>query len=151
MRKLFLALLLAIGCSGCVSQIKPIPQPQTFPAGTNVYDNPVVAEYKAPDIYEKWWQELQECEQMSISRPAQDRIHYYYVMGEYFHMDYFHTYRDTSQIIGFANIWLDRLYVIKDGVTREGLVKHEMLHFLMWHNGWQVGHPRELFDKCGVT
>lgn len=110
----------------------------------NVIDTVSVRPYTPPAIYAKWWAEISACVKLPISRATTKSVRYLYVKGDAFVINGVPMAFD-----GYSFIRDNQMMVIYNGVVSEGLIKHEMIHFLMYHNGIEAGHPDKYFKVKG--
>jgi predicted SprT family Zn-dependent metalloprotease len=99
-----------------------------------------------PAVYEKWWKEIMQCSHLYISNRVKHKIEFWNVAGSTFAIA-----QDTSDWLdGVSILWAQKIYLRHDQIGTEKLVKHEMLHMLLWNtSGLMNGHP-EVFNKCKV-
>lgn len=115
-------------------------------------DIPAVGQIVSPpDVYAKWWTEISQCTGLPIADSTKARIKYYWVSSAPFVIENTKTVTgDWYQFLAWSDIMEGRLYLTWNAVTDEHIVKHEMIHFLMFNNGKLGGHPPEYFNKCHV-
>lgn len=102
--------------------------------------------YKQPMIYKKWWKETVTCAGVSdVPDSYLDMITWIYVAADGF------TANESDGPFGALSypplnvIWISAPYILHDKT-----VKHEMLHYILWHNGrLSSKHPLE-FNKCNL-
>ena len=108
---------------------------------------------KPPVIYETWWREIAKCE--SLPLPLEHKkLTWVVVPATTF------TFEDTTIVHG----WLDAatimpvmtIYVRQDKIFDELLIKHEMIHALLYwkyHGAYNRGtneeeHPSPWYRRC---
>jgi hypothetical protein len=102
----------------------------------------VVMEYAPFDIYEQWWKELAACEGLPLS---------YRRFGvQFFVLNVREYCYGGGWIIGNAELQADQIYLAFPYMMDESLVKHEMLHLLMYWNGEQTSHAPRWYGEMGV-
>jgi hypothetical protein len=112
----------------------------------NISEPKQVKEYNAPFMYRRWWKEIQSCTGLFIPTKMTQTVKFFWVAGQLFQVE------GTGLYVGYTYAWDNEIYVHKDYVLNEALIKHEMTHILMWHHTKQPGHPPEYYKKeCGNT
>lgn len=106
-----------------------------------------IVAYAQPVIYAVWWQEIAECEGLDLPPQLARLVKFYEVKAQNFipvgeQADLGATFPREMQI-----------FLASPYVWNPKLVKHEMLHILLWVNGLNFGpyHPAEFFDVCGLA
>lgn len=108
----------------------------------------VVPQYDPPAEYAAWWTEIQDCTGLHSARRVTD-FAWIAVPAGAFVLTY--QGKKTYPVIGWAAVEKGNVLVLAKYVHNERLVKHEMVHHLMWEHEQPVGHPAEYFDKCEVA
>jgi hypothetical protein len=112
---------------------------------------PLMGRMTPPTVYSQWWLDVMRCSGLTMPAEARASVKYYWVLG---HNGFAISWIPASRgrFDGYSEVWSNRMYLNLDGATNPNLVKHEMLHFLMYHNGITAGHPKRLFvDRCGLS
>jgi len=102
--------------------------------------------YNPPTIYSKWWIETQRCAKRYVSRAQYNRVTWRYVMADAF------VVREgdpKARFVGITSPWHNTITVVLHHVLTERVIKHEMLHFVLYHNGI-AGHDSVAFTNCKV-
>lgn len=112
---------------------------------------PVILEYPAPPEYERWWQEIADCEGMKLP-PEHLNVRYFAVNGREFGIaGFWYWIRGTvNWAIGYSSPDKGEMYIAFPYLDEEYLFKHEALHFLQYYAGEQIGHPVERYGRDGV-
>jgi hypothetical protein len=106
---------------------------------------PISGQYKPPHIYERWWIEISRCTGLPITKASREAVKFKYVMADGI------MFPNVPMVfVGYAALWENVIYVTFDNVSNVKVVKHEMIHMLMWHNGLGAGHPPKFFKRCKV-
>lgn len=148
---LILATILALAIKQCRAQTTEVTPPTLVtPELTmkivSIPDIPNVSRVDPPEIYYRWWTEVQTCTGLTASKTVFDKLEFYMVYADAFVVD-----NDTTfMMVGLATPWNNRIHLTITGVSTERLVKHEMTHILMFQNGLQPGHPDMIFKKCNL-
>jgi hypothetical protein len=149
-----LVLIFGLPLAACAQQVPRLIAPpdttvQIEPVRSilvvNVIDTVSVRPYNPPEIYAKWWQEIMQCTGLHINKKHRESVRWMYVRADGFVINGIPIVYD-----GYSFVRDNQLMVVFFGVTNEKLVKHEMIHFLMYHNALKAGHPDNLFVKCKV-
>jgi hypothetical protein len=146
------ALILMLTVQACAQQIITVKNPYPFIPGDSVSIGVIpykslTGRFDPPAAYEEWWQEIMSCSHLPVSKVVRDKVKWNFVSIPF----RLRGYERVGEIyVGYTMAWKNEIYVIFDGITDPHLVKHEMLHYLMYQNGLAAGHPDSLFDKCGV-
>jgi len=102
--------------------------------------------YHPPAIYKTWWKEIEKCTNLPISDASENAIKFYYVDAHSFYFDNL-----SIQFVGYTFAPTHRIYIVYRDITNPRIVKHEMIHVLMYEHGLPEGHPKNLFrDDCKV-
>ena len=114
-----------------------------------------VLAYKATATYEQWWEEIAKCEGLTFppfnplqgipAGPTANDWMYVAADVDAFMVD------GVGPFIGYTFVQHKQIWVLAKYASNASLVKHEMIHALMYHHGMRAGHPSRYFDKCGVT
>lgn len=96
--------------------------------------------YPAPPEYTKWWAAVERCSGLTASMEGWNWIA---VPGDGF------LVKGRGPFPGYAAVEDHNFLVLRKYIFNESLVKHEMLHAVLWMNGRGDGHPVE-FDLCGL-
>lgn len=103
-------------------------------------------EYRQKKIYETWWREIAECEGLELPG-SYKQVRFFHVNGRAFMPAEYPVWLD-----GLTYPKIGRIYVATPYIFSEALVKHEMLHWILWALGYRLTdqHPVEMFEKCGI-
>jgi hypothetical protein len=105
-----------------------------------------VGEFKAPAIYDQWWEEVMACSKLSAPKKDRDSMRFYWVYGDYG----FTVEGGTDLYAGWSSIWTRQIFLNVDMLLDRRLVEHEMLHFLLWETATPIGkdgHPKLYYVK----
>lgn len=123
---------------------------QTMYTATDNTGSPVqLYTYRAPAVYEVWWQEIAACEQLPL--PA-DHIEVKWVLVP---ARPFYFAEDSTKN-GYDAVILTpdpRVYVTQAGILNRLLIEHEMEHYLLFKKFGRrfVGkHPQPYYSNCGL-
>lgn len=105
----------------------------------------LVDEYKPPFIYQVWWNEVKQCgELQSIPDEYFSHLRWHYVTA-----DAFKAF-DDGPFLGLTYPILDNIWIASPYLLSSPVIKHEMLHYLLWQSGrFSSSHPIEFF-KCNL-
>ncbi|MDP9202351.1 MAG: hypothetical protein M3P26_10540 [Gemmatimonadota bacterium] len=114
------------------------------------------SQYLADAKYDRWWHEIAECERLPLPSV--------YATVRFFQINAIHFYdADRPTFVLFAGelrvqwavamsfLWTGEIWVGLPYINEEVVIKHEMVHFLMYWAGEPGGHPPARFETCGVT
>jgi hypothetical protein len=120
--------------------------PEKFQRMGAVDSLPAYWEYGQPKIYAQWWTEIAKCEDLPLPDSRKD-VRFFEVNGKVFMPAGFMFWLDGATYPASNEIYLTSLYVLDEAV-----VKHEMLHWLLWDAGFRLKsfHPIEMFETCGI-
>jgi hypothetical protein len=104
---------------------------------------PDVTDYDQPPFYDKWWEEISQCSNLPISVEDRHKVHFKAISGDQFTIG-----SEKAAFWGFTQYWSNTIYVVLPKLSWEPLIKHEMLHYLMWVNGLPVNHNPEIYSRC---
>jgi hypothetical protein len=121
---------------------------------------PIVSEYLPNEDYDRWWHEIAECEGLSLP--------YFYSRVRFFQVNAVHFYdKDRPSLfwgddgILYVNWAVGQSYILEGLIFvalphrgEELVIKHEMLHFLLFWNGVPPAgdhHPMPFFGQCGMS
>jgi len=104
--------------------------------------------YETPLIYNKWWGEVEGCTGLYIPDTEKNKIKFYYIRAEAF---YFNIDTTKTLFDGYTFPMYNKIYVIKGDMLSEKVIKHEMVHILMYHNGDDRDHPPVYFNNACHT
>jgi hypothetical protein len=99
-----------------------------------------VQQYAPPAEYAEWWAAVEKCSGLTASAEGWSWIA---VPGDGF------LVKGRGPFPGYAAVEDHNFLVLRKYVFNESLVKHEMLHAVLWMNGRGDGHPEE-FNTCGL-
>ena len=104
-----------------------------------------IAYYQSPLIYKNWWKEVKECSGVSsVSDSLFNSLKWISVDSDGF------MAMGHGPYMGYTYAWDNEIWVLERYKTDERLVKHEMLHYLLWNSTPRVlGHPIE-FITCNL-
>lgn len=119
--------------ASCEAATEPLPNRATL--------------FTPSSIYAQWWSLVSECAGLSGDL---ERLSWYYVPG----VGAF-TGEPGVRVLGRWDPWAERI-ILADGARSDGgVVRHEMLHALLWMRRQResdAAHPRDYFVKrCGGT
>lgn len=149
-----LVLIFGLPLSACAQQVPRLIAPpdttvQDAPVRNiqivNIIDTVTVRPFHTPEIYARWWKEIMKCTGLYINTEHRKSVRWIYVKADAFIFNGYYMPFD-----GYSLVRDNQLLIVWNGVTNEKLVKHEMIHFLMYHNGIEAGHPDKYFVKCQV-
>lgn len=103
-------------------------------------DTVTTYQYAPPQMYSRWWDEVQACSGLSGNLEGWSWIA---VPGDGF------LVKGNGPFPGYAAVEDNNILVLVKYVWNDQLVKHEMLHALIWIARKEIGHPAE-FDTCGL-
>lgn len=120
---------------------------------------PLVGEYLPLEEYDRWWHEIAQCEQLALPND--------YVRIRFFQVNAAHFYdqdrpslfwKDGTLWVSWAigQSYLDEgvIFMALPYRREERVVKHEMLHFLLFWNRVPPGknlHPMPFYGVCGMS
>lgn len=121
---------------------------------TDINGNPTwAAKYKAPAIYEMWWQQIAECENLPLPPQHKDVV-WLMVAKRPFRLAGDSTHTNVDGVALTNSEGVEQIYINYTGVVNAGLVKHEQLHkLLLWKFG-KVPTPAHLppyYEQCGMV
>lgn len=105
-----------------------------------------IVAYSQPAIYATWWREIAECEGLESFPDITPLVHFFEVKAPDF------LVVGVGSVLG-ATFPLDgQIFIATPFLWDKRLVEHEMMHILLWLNGYNFGeyHPAEFFDVCGL-
>lgn len=148
--------LVLVAVAACVSRLvlqeDPIPQrdPSSQHEIVELYseDRVNAANYRAPLVYDQWWAEVAKCVGLApdLAKEAFARLKWFRVEGDGF------TLNGEGPFLGLSDIFNDQNFIVALYATHEGLIKHEMLHYAMWHLGkLSYSHPSPPYETCAPT
>lgn len=105
-----------------------------------------IVQYSPPAIYAIWWQEIADCEGLDAHANLYHFVQFFEVRGTEFYP------QGMSSVLGATFAKDAQIFIASPYIWDESLIKHEMLHALLWLNGFNFGpwHPAEFFMQCGV-
>jgi hypothetical protein len=114
-----------------------------------------VVAYAAPQKYVQWWDEIAHCTGLEFPPfnplqgiPTGPTAHdWMYVAAD---VDAFMV-DGEGPFIGYTFVKHAQIWVLAKYAASARLVKHEMIHALMYGHGMRAGHPARYFDKCEVA
>lgn len=124
----------------------------TKPAIPNIYilklpssETGEIIQYQSPLIYKKWWNEVRICSNTTdVPDTLFDKLKWVSVASDGFMAMGYGPY------MGFTYAWDDEIWVLERYKLDERLVKHELLHYLLWNTTPRVyGHSIE-FITCNL-
>jgi hypothetical protein len=126
------------------------PPPIIVPGSWTTTDltQPAMAEYFQPFIYESWWKEIGACEHLIVPIELARAVHFVFVNSPTMVVDM------DPGVLGFTYAPALTIYVVLPLIYTETIIKHEMLHWLLYVNGVDQGkdwHIMPRFNSCGVT
>jgi hypothetical protein len=110
---------------------------------------PWESEFKAPDLYESWWQDIAACENLPLP-PEHLQTRFYQVNAQVFIPQGL-----SFWVLAVTYPEFNEIYISDSNIWRKSTVEHEMLHMLIkWNHvpEGDDGHPKDRFDNvCGIT
>lgn len=108
--------------------------------------------FTPPAIYEAWWQEIADCEQLPL--PADHTVQWYIVAVRpfVFATDTSHTALDAAIVESDSTV--TKGYINYSGILDHGLITHEMTHVLLFKKfgtKYVGGHPDQYYTRCGLV
>lgn len=99
-----------------------------------------------PVIYEKWWGEILKCAKASSDiKRLYPNLKWNWVLADGFFVN------GEGLYDGMIKAWSGEVWVAGQKIFDKKIVQHEMLHYIMWHQGKpNLDHP-EPFNKCKVA
>ena len=112
-----------------------------------IRENPdeVAAYYSPPSVYFKWWKEVRVC---TNTKDVPEK-RFYDLKWAHVRADGFLA-SGRGPYIGYTYAWLNEIWIIDDRVLDKQVVKHEMLHFLLWNQGKVAADHPPIFFKCNL-
>lgn len=147
MKKLIVALLLVFASTAQAQWWKrDNAHPEGFIQMAPVDSLPKFWEYGQPKIYETWWKEIAACEHIKLPE-SHNRVRFFEVNAAAYIPTGFVFWVDGATYPTISEIYLATPYVFSEEV-----VKHEMLHWIIWADGYRLvdQHPIEMFEICGI-
>ncbi len=101
--------------------------------------------YETPEQYYGWWDEIGTCSEYEVTVEELDSIEFFFIRAE--------TFMVNGEVgyIAYAFVHDDQIFIVDSKKDEEYIVKHEMLHFILWwfYDGYSDtgGHPPE-FSRC---
>lgn len=108
---------------------------------------PYLIEFKQPEFFEQWWQQLASCEDINLP-PEHAKTRFYLVNTADLRLK-----GDTTALYGVSSVEGDGVVILSlTAILMKGVVTHEMGHLLLDWKGIDVGpyHIAEFFDRCGL-
>jgi hypothetical protein len=154
MRRLLLAFALVSSIAAAQSQARYEPDWRFYEKDGQPRSGMLawIAPYNVPEVYEQWWHEIADCEGFSLP-PEHSLIRFYAVNAPLFLPVSMLGYASQGiHLLALTDPIKREIYLGLSYVLREELVKHEMLHVILWEHGYRLGerHPPEFFEKCGI-
>jgi hypothetical protein len=134
-------ILLMIACAEAGAQPGRPPQ---LDYGVRPGYSSLVLDYPEPAEYEVWWHEIAACERLPLP-PIHFQVQYFAVAAREFW-----PMTEGGWAIGYAHVWGNQLYLAFPYLDDKAIVEHEMLHFLMYWQGEEPGHPESRYGEIGV-
>jgi len=102
--------------------------------------------YEKPDQYYEWWQEVAQCSGYEVTEAELDSIDFWHVNAPSF------IAKGIPGFTGYAYVKLNEIYVIRALKNDKEVIKHEMLHFILWwrKEGYEGGHPEDTNCDMGL-
>jgi hypothetical protein len=101
--------------------------------------------------YDRWWHEIAACEKLPLP-DTYKKVRWFAINAKVFAPP--NEKGDTTEIlptaVAYTWRWGPELWLTLPLLHLEWLVKHEMLHLLMFWAGELPGHPPERFEICGL-
>jgi len=104
-----------------------------------------IAYYSAPLIYKNWWNEVKKCANITdVPDNFLNRLTWVSVDSDGF------MAMGHGPYMGYTYAWDNEIWVLRRYMMDERLIKHEMLHYLLWNTTPRIeGHPIE-FITCNL-
>jgi hypothetical protein len=106
---------------------------------------PLIRDFSPPPFYEKLWREAMVCTGLHITEQQIKKVKWTFVTAESFSVA-----GSQMKFIGYTFVWDSRIILVIDGIDDSRLIKHEMVHYLMWQNGEKADHPPKYYVKCNL-
>lgn len=119
-----------------------------FIAPINLVMNKYIMEIERPEIYHRWWKEIQKCTKLTATDETFKKTKF--VMIRTLTGFVINGKPDNNLFIGYTIPWSNEILLAEPFTSSEKVVKHEMVHLLLWHNGKPAGHDINYFDKCKI-
>jgi hypothetical protein len=121
-------------------------QPNTSNLLTFVVDVeiPTLSAYEQPAIYAKLWRKAMWCSQLYIPMSQTRKVHFFTIEADAF------TIREDplhNRFVGYTLAPNDQILLVWYHTMTAQIVEHEMVHYLMWHNGLPPGHPDKYYKN----
>ena len=125
---------------------------QSHPTAPNVYimqlpstETGNIAYYSAPSIYKIWWKEVKKCAGVSsVPDSSFNSLKWVSVDSDGF------MAMGHGPYMGYTYAWDDEIWVLERYKMDERLIKHEMLHYLLWTAGRRDGYHQIEFITCNL-
>lgn len=120
---------------------------------------PAVSEYPMSADYDRWWHEIAYCEGLWLP-PDYARVRYFQVNAEHFYdKDHPQLFEKAGVVyvywaVGTTFIYESLIFIALSHRDEELVIKHEMLHLLIFWNGVPTGrngHPMPFYGRCGMS
>jgi hypothetical protein len=121
---------------------------------------PIVSEYLMTEEYDRWWHEIAECEGLWLPIDYM-RVRYFQVNAVHFYdKDHPSLFRGIDGVtyvnwaVGTSYLAEGAMFIALPNREEPYVVKHEMLHFLLYWNGIPPGkdqHPAPYYTQCGMS
>lgn len=116
---------------------------------------PGSSSYIPDKVYDRWWHEIADCEGLTLP-PLYSSVRWYQINALVFADSVTASADETA---GKPVSWLAagsyllelQIFVALPYRYTEEIIKHEMLHWLLFWNGISMGgHPAPYYGRCGV-
>lgn len=108
-------------------------------------DSIAVRQVPPAPLYDRLWWTVQVCSGLTITEAERAEWTISAAPG-----DGFFPPGGRTPAVGYTAVERHNIVVLEKFVVREQLLKHEMLHAIIWENFHIVGHPMEYFEPCGL-
>lgn len=105
-------------------------------------DTLVTNQYPAPEVYKRWWLEVQNCTGMKVDLEVSD-FGWISVPGAGFILN-----GNKMPVPAWAAVEKRNVLILDRYLMNERLVKHEMTHLLMWETRKEASHTGEFWTRC---
>lgn len=104
-----------------------------------------ILQYNAPQIYRNWWNEVKSCSGISgVPDSSFNALKWVSVDSDGF------MAMGSGPYIGYTYAWDKEIWVLNRYKLNELLIKHELLHYLLWESGDRNGTHQIEFITCNL-
>jgi hypothetical protein len=151
-------LIISLLLSMCVSAQPPVKTTPTYPTISSTGIE--LRTFEPPRIYDSWWNDVEQCTGLAISQEKRKSVIFRYIAVDGFRLDGAPdmSYDEAGNLvpsifIGMTISKSNSIIVVLAGVLEPMLVKHEMLHYVLWSNNIIARHPdaNGYYQRCGLV